>query len=155
MAYVILGLVVIVVIYFATKSFSKSVNKNTLVGLYLAAGVILFVVGTLLALGGRLAFAVPVFVLGLLAVSKFLKERQLFLWRSGALSDQKVDPPESQKSFKKSEALLVLDLQEGATRADVRGAYKTCFLALEGDLEKNKDEITKLRQARDFLLKDK
>ena len=45
MAYVILGLVVIVVIYLATKSFSKSVNKNTLVGLYLAAGVMC--VGTL------------------------------------------------------------------------------------------------------------
>ncbi|MEE8294398.1 MAG: hypothetical protein V3R64_01670 [Sphingomonadales bacterium] len=155
MPYVILGLVVIVVIYFATKSFSKSVDKNTLVGLYLAAGVILFVIGTLMALGGRLAFAVPAFVLGLLAVSKFLQERRLFLWRSGALADQKVDQPKSQKSLKKSDALLFLGLQEGATRADVRGAYKKCFLALEGDLEKNKGKITKLRQARDFLLKDK
>lgn len=154
MPYVILGLVLVLVIYLATKSFSKSPDKNTLVGLYLAGGVVLFVFGALMAFSGRLAFAIPAFILGFLAVSKFLQERRLFLWRSGALADQKVSGKENPKAVQETQAFLVLGLKKGATREDVRSAYKKSFLALGADLEKNKDEITKLRQARDFLLKD-
>lgn len=152
MPYVILGLVVILVIFFATKTLSKTVDKNTLVGLYLAAGVVLFVVGTLMAMAGRIGFAVPLFVLGLLGVSKFLQERRLFLWRSGALAGAKKSDQDNPKLLEKQKALNVLGLKEGATRSDIRGAYKKSFLALGDDLETNKEEISQLRQARDFLL---
>lgn len=158
MPYVILILVLVLLVYLATKSFSGKPSGDTMAGLYLAGGVVLFVFGGLMAFSGRLMFAIPAFILGFLAVSKFMREKRLFLWRSGAFAgkgSKREKKPATSGAMSRDEAYKVLGLKSGASREEVRTAYKKFMLKMHPDAEGSEYLAQKINQARDLLLDKK
>lgn len=141
MPYLILIVVVGLVIYFATRGASQKPDSATAASLWLGAAVILFVFSGFMAFAGRAGFAISAFVLGVMALSKFLKEQK------------QERQTEGQGKMSRKEALAVLGLGEGATRDDIHAAYKRLMSKLHPDAKGSDYLAQKINQARDTLLK--
>ncbi len=115
----------------------------------LAVGSFLLVLGVFLALTGKVAFAIPALLGSLVAFRKYQQSRLPGEDRTGEKKSTATG------AMSRDEAYKVLGLKPGASREEVRTAYKKFMLKMHPDVEGSEYLAQKINQARDLLLDKK
>lgn len=129
------------------KSLAKTI-RYTLAGLLIVVALPIFI-----RLGAGYAMPLLFLALGLLRSSRF----QAFLRKLADedLKGSQGGPTRARSGpMTRAEALSVLELNEGATRDDIRGAHKRLMQKIHPDHGGSTYLATKINQAKDLLLNE-
>lgn len=144
MPYIILLIGILIGLY-ALYRFFLNANITQIKALFLTAFILTVVVATfLLAMTGRLPAAI--------ALAAALVPTII-----GILRAKKPEPPNvsrDQSIQSRKDALKVLNLEDDASEADIKAAYKKLMQKVHPDQDGSEWMAAKLNEARDFLLKD-
>ena len=117
----------------------------------LAVGSFLLVLGVFLAFTGKVAFAIPSLLASLAAFRKYQQSRLPGQDRAETGDDYSG----AGGQMSRDEAYKVLGLKPGASRDEVRTAYKKFMMKMHPDAEGSEYLAQKINQARDVLLDKK
>lgn len=144
MPYIILLIGILIGLY-ALYRFFLNANITQIKALFLTAFILTVVVATfLLAMTGRLPAAI--------ALAAALVPTIIGILRAKKPEAPSVSRDQSIQS--RTDALKVLNLENDASEADIKAAYKKLMQKVHPDQDGSEWMAAKLNEARDFLLKD-
>lgn len=149
MPYLLLILGILLSVYGLARFFMRANVKQIKAALFAIFTIVLAAALFYMAVSGRLPAAIA--AIGALApiALGIIKQKARGQGTSGAQS-----PPPATSKMSKKEALEVLNLEEGASIADIKNAYKNLMKKVHPDAQGSEWMAGKLNDAKDVLLKD-
>ena len=149
MPYLLLALGLGIGLYALYRFFLKATPHQMKSFFLTSVALVLLLALFFMAVTGRLAAALGLFV----ALLPFVRE----VWKMRKTSKQGRQAPSSSGAYvmDKQEALEILGLEAGADRSEILRAYKDLMKKVHPDTKGSQGLARKLNEAKDVLLKDK